>query len=141
MDPNGEVERGNTAVKDSNVILFPKEKLPAPPTTMAEAQIGIDNVRKYQADMILLAILEGVYGAFEASGMPDPKDNGFREQGLIVEAIRSYLYACYEIHHPLQKFAEENFTEVQYLEDGSPIIDMHPEFQEIYGPEETENKT
>jgi hypothetical protein len=106
------------AVKDgqSNVIQFPKRETDRPkePSTELDIKSNVDKIKLLHVEETLAYIIPFLIERMVQGGFQINTTDNLMNITLVVESIRSMLYAYYSFEHPLQTTTNSLFKQ----EDG-----------------------
>ena len=105
----------------NNVVFFPGHKRTAPPHTFEEMMETISGARKEHAEFLIDETLSFVFGRCQEDGFDLGGDACSKTTAMLIESLRSALFASVGIPHPLQAVAESMFQIVD-TSDGTAII-------------------
>jgi flagellar biosynthesis/type III secretory pathway protein FliH len=95
----------------SNVVIFPKQKKDAPPTTIEEIYENVAEARKEHIEILLDDVLAFAFQRCYEEGFNLGNDDCLKSTALLVESFRAGLYNTVGIPHPLHTAAETMFIE------------------------------
>lgn len=105
----------------NNVVFFPGFKRTTPPHTFEEMMETISGARKEHAEYLIDETLSFVFGRCAEDGFDLGADKCSKTTAMLMESLRSALFASVGIPHPLQAVAETMFQIVDTTE-GAAII-------------------
>jgi hypothetical protein len=91
-----------------NLIVFPKEKLSRPPQSMSEIIDMVSENRISHIAEILDDVMTAVVCISSDHGYYLVGEDCIKDLTLVSEALRSTMYKCVGIDHPLQAIAENH---------------------------------
>lgn len=95
--------------EETNIISFPSSKIIKDRTTSGD----IENLLKLKYALVneyMNMILPWVYRCLKISGFEASDKDNFKDWGLVIEALRSFLEKQYGIENQLQQFSDNFFT-------------------------------
>lgn len=104
--------------EESNIILFPKEKIVSThdskltlPQTIEEVKTNLSIIHYAYINELLELVLPQIANQLSAAGFNVGFGEDVKDSALFVESFRSLLCRQYGISHPLQKLAVDLFEE------------------------------
>lgn len=93
----------------SNVIAFPGSKRNTPPQSMEELLGSVEQIRKEHIEYLIDEILPPVFQRCYDEGFDLGDDECLKATSLLVEALRSAMYASANLEHPLHAVIDKAF--------------------------------
>lgn len=90
---------------NTNVVIFPKQKLNCPPQTLDEMMEEIEMVRSEKVEYMIDDLMSDLFNLSSLEGFHLNKDENFVHTAFFVEAFKSALYASVDMYHPIQDIA------------------------------------
>jgi hypothetical protein len=113
--------------RDTTIVKFPAMNTnKSLPLTKDDADLSLLTIKMYYIQKSLDDIMNIVINHLEIAGFAADQTNLFsvKECALIAESIRSYMFTAYNLNHPMQRIADEVFTEITDSEDETDDIHL-----------------
>lgn len=92
---------------NSNIVIFPKQKLNCPPQTLEEMIEDIEMVRSEKVEYIIDDLVSDIFNLCSFEGFHLQADDTHIHTVFFIEALKSALYSSVDMYHPLQEIAEQ----------------------------------
>lgn len=104
-----------TIEQSNNIVIFPKKNLNAKAVKdIEEIEHNMEMMKHYHIQETIANIAPLVFNQLEIAGFhvtDNDDDHDIKDGALIVEALRSIMCKYYGLYHPLQKIADNVFSE------------------------------
>lgn len=94
----------------TNVIAFPKGKRNTPPQTIEEVSNSIEALRRDHVEFLVDECCAFIFNRLYDEGFDLADEEYTKQTTLVVESLKSALYATVNIEHPLQHLSEKMFV-------------------------------
>lgn len=96
-----------------NIVMFPKAKRGIPPQSLEELKSNVENIRKEHVEFAIDEGVSALFGALYEEGFDLSSDELVKPTGLVIECVRSAMYAAIGLPHPLQSIAEAMYDAIE----------------------------